>query len=198
MQENQLLNLIGTFGLGFGIAIAIAALFVTHYLPGYLSEKGKNLATREDVEAITDKVEAIRHQYSELLEQLKARHQLRMAAVERRLQAHQEAFTVWRPLVNGPNEHLSNAIAACQTWWTQNCIYLDPGVRRAFLDAYMQTSLRIQLMQAGANATQIMECWNKTMAFSDILFKAIELPALSVAEREAMKPEDLTRIGKAQ
>jgi hypothetical protein len=42
--------------LGGLIAAAIMGMFLKFYLTGYLTEKGKNLATKEDIEQITDKI----------------------------------------------------------------------------------------------------------------------------------------------
>ncbi|WP_202619763.1 hypothetical protein, partial [Escherichia coli] len=87
------------FGAGALVAGGIAYLVVKYFLSSYLSEKGKNLATREDIEEITRMVEGVRTQYMALVEELKARHQLRLAAVDRRLQAHQDAFALWRKIM---------------------------------------------------------------------------------------------------
>ena len=55
---------ISGFGVGALITCAICWLFLKHYIPSYLNEKGKNLATREDVAAITHEVERVRLQYN--------------------------------------------------------------------------------------------------------------------------------------
>ena len=68
------MDLVGAFGLG-AVATAVVGLFLLkHYLPAYLSEKGKNLATKEDIAEITREVERVRHEYNAILEELKARH----------------------------------------------------------------------------------------------------------------------------
>src|SRR6266498_2581136 len=86
-------------------ALTIGALFLK-YLPSYLSKKGENLATKEDIAVITREVEQVRSEYAErlenivqqnrlLLEQTKRKHQLSIAALDRRLEAHQQAYTLW-------------------------------------------------------------------------------------------------------
>ena len=50
--------------------IAVGVL-VRRYLPSYAKEKGKNLATKEDIADITKKVEEVRSQHSSDLERLK-------------------------------------------------------------------------------------------------------------------------------
>src|SRR5579862_6505736 len=53
-------------------AIAIGTLFLKNYLPSYLGEKGKNLATKEDIELITDKIEAVKALHAQDLELVRA------------------------------------------------------------------------------------------------------------------------------
>ncbi|AGR77093.1 hypothetical protein A7H1H_0784 [Aliarcobacter butzleri 7h1h] len=40
----------------------IISLILNKYLPSYFGEKGKNLATKEDIEEITSKVEKVKFQ----------------------------------------------------------------------------------------------------------------------------------------
>jgi hypothetical protein len=53
-----------SFQIWFDIAVVaafgIAALLLRKYLPAYLTEKGKNLATKEDIEEITRTVESVK------------------------------------------------------------------------------------------------------------------------------------------
>jgi hypothetical protein len=65
----------------------------------YLRERGKNLATKKDVGELTEKVEVVRSAFAADLEDRKASHQLRAACLDRRLLAHQEAYTLWLDLV---------------------------------------------------------------------------------------------------
>ena len=51
------LEVVEVFAIG---GLTAAALLLKQTLPSYLAEKGKNLATREDIEVITQKVEAVR------------------------------------------------------------------------------------------------------------------------------------------
>ncbi len=65
--------------------------------------KAKNLATKEDIEVITEKIEKVKGQYAEnlqnlihqnnlFLDELKWRQLLRLAAIDKQRQAHQEVF----------------------------------------------------------------------------------------------------------
>ena len=172
--------LVGAFGGGAVAAAGVAYLSLKFYLSSYLSEKGKNLATREDIEEITNKIEGVRTQYATLIEELKARHQLRLAAVDRRLQTHQEAFTHWRRLMAATHtDEVGEVVTQCQAWWEQNCIYLEPTVREGFVKAYRAASDHNQLLQERAEVETIKESWSLITAFPNILFQAVQLPALS-------------------
>jgi hypothetical protein len=46
-------------------------LFIKSYLPAYFSEKGKNLATKEDIKEITNIVEQVKIELSKDLEFIK-------------------------------------------------------------------------------------------------------------------------------
>lgn len=47
------------------IAVFLIGLFTKNYLPSYMEEKGKNLATKEDIEEITRKTEGIQQEFRE-------------------------------------------------------------------------------------------------------------------------------------
>lgn len=54
------------------ISIAIVGLLIRVYLPGYIKEKGKNLATKEDIAAITKQIEQVKVEYAKQLELYKS------------------------------------------------------------------------------------------------------------------------------
>ena len=112
------IEFLGPFGLGALAAFLIVGLFVRQFLPAYFTEKGKNLATKEDMAAITHEVERVKNQYAALLEGLKTRNSLRVAAIDKRLQVHQEAFTHWRELMSKTHtDDVGKEVLICQTWW---------------------------------------------------------------------------------
>ena len=179
------------FGAGAIVAGGVAYFVVKHFLSSYLLEKGKNVATREDVEEITRRVEGVRTQYVSLVEELKARHQLRLAAVDRRLQAHQEAFTLWRRVMAATHtEEVGKVVIECQFWWEQNCIYLEPSVREAFVRAYGAASDHNSLVKGRVEVSIIQSNWKLITEFPNVLFQAIQLPALSELEARALGVED--------
>ncbi len=47
------------------VLVFLLGLFIKNYLPSYMEEKGKNLATKEDIEAITRKTEEVQKEFRE-------------------------------------------------------------------------------------------------------------------------------------
>lgn len=185
-------GLAGSFGIGAVVAAVVVFLLMKGAV-SYMGEKGKNLATKEDIEAITDKVKGVEHAYNLLLEEVKSQNSLRMAALDRRLQAHQEAFTLWRKLVLHARDDFEDVMVEVQDWWEKNCLYLGKDVSNAFVTAYRNEHLRIQyLKMGGVTADQIIECANKVQAFPDIVFEACKLPPLSQEVKDQIIPKTLT------
>ncbi len=54
------------------VSLLVLGWLVGGYLPKYFSKKGENLATKEDIEEITKKIENVKLDYSEKLETIKA------------------------------------------------------------------------------------------------------------------------------
>lgn len=52
--------------------VGLLMLLATGYLPSYMKRKGENLATKEDISAITRRMESVKHDYAAALEELKA------------------------------------------------------------------------------------------------------------------------------
>lgn len=166
----------------------IVFFFIKSYIPAYLSKKADNLATREDIAGITEEVERVRNQYSILLEELKAKHQLRLAALDRRLQAHQESFSLWRELyAKSRTPEQGDAVLKCQKWWEENCLYLEPKVREAFVASYSAVSCHEGLLQANADVEVLKSNWREVMQFPNILFESIQLPPLTTIETKSLK-----------
>lgn len=199
MQElQQLIMYLGLLGLGGMVGASILFLIVKSFVPSYLAEKGKNLATREDVTGITQQIEAVRSEYARqlqelahqntlLIEEFRSRSQLRLAAAERRLEAHQKAFTLWRKLIaNVHGDKQREVVNECYTWWEQNCIYLSPGAREAFSDAFWAANTHPSLLQDRGNPQPVMQNWDKLMKAGAKIVEGAELPALG--EREALTP----------
>ncbi len=175
------------FGLGAICSGITVYILFRYFLSSYLTKKGENLATKEDIEEITHKVEEVKLQYSLLTESLKAKHQLRLGALEKRLEVHQTAFVLWRNLYGSiHSENIGSSVIKCQEFWEQNCVYLEPNVREAFVAAYSCASSHNGLLQSGLDNQAIKENWQQIISFPNILLKSVELPSLTEIENKSL------------
>ncbi len=175
------------YGFEAVVAGVVVFLLVKYFLPGYLSEKGKNLATKEDIVEITNKIEEVKSQYQEINENLKATHQLRLAAIDKRLEVHQEAYGLWRK-INGNigTENIQSVVLECDEWWSKNSLYLEPEPREAFLASWVAAK-DLAWYEENSDQKIVMECRKKIEAAGEAITTAIELPTLNelVNEKKA-------------
>jgi len=95
--------------------------------------KGQNLATKEDIEELTTKVEAVKIGFD---------NRLKLAALTERLKVHQEAYTRWRELVvkigDESASNFNNFVRDSEEWFHRNCLYFTNEAREAFLTSFNQ------------------------------------------------------------
>jgi len=91
-EIEKLISLLAEFGLGALVGGGIVFLFIKSFIPNYLSEKAKNLATKEDIADITDKVESVKTDYATILEEVRSNYQLKFAAIEREKNTKKEVY----------------------------------------------------------------------------------------------------------
>ena len=104
------------------------------YLGSFINEKGKNLATKEDIGRITNEIEKVKSIYTKEIEAMREKQQLKLSTVEKRLEAHQGAFRLWYDLMWSLNDDEKRAVQAekCENWWVDNLFYLDKKSSDAF------------------------------------------------------------------
>lgn len=168
----------------------LIGLVLREFLPGYFQKKGENLATKQDVAEITELQKAVEHRFNELIEISKQRHSLRLAALDRRLEAHQAAFSLWRELVsNTHGDKIGPVVLRCQEWWEKNCLYLEASVRDAFVRAYTAAHTHHRYTQALADSKILEENWREISNFPNVLFDAIQLPPIRHEDAERVLPD---------
>jgi len=185
------------------IILVLVASAIGTFLSSYLKEKGKTYATKTDIENLTDKVEAIRAQYAQQLEMQKQdnrlelsdrdlTHRLSLAAVDKRLAVHQEAYVMWWELSgNVHNEReIRDIVIKCQNWWVQNNLYLTPKVREAFRVAYMAADLHSTLLHVwrdshdSEDSNSVKENWHQIINVGEIIAGEVKLPSFGKQEFE--------------
>ncbi|EOA6545609.1 TPA: hypothetical protein ACGU7E_004613 [Vibrio vulnificus] len=180
-----------SFGIGFGLAFSICILFTKFFLPSYLKEKGKNLATKEDISSITEAVEKVKsfhgeklqeliHQNNIWLEMQKSHNQLKLVAPEKRMQAHQEAFELWRKIIsNMHTDQRVSIVMECQDWYNKNCLYLGEEARKAFSTAYGALAIHNDLLQDRSSSRDAKENYFSMINAGETIVSGVELPPLN-------------------
>ena len=188
--ENAVKNATQFNWLSYLIVILIS-LFAG-FFGSYLRKKGENLASKEDISEITRKVEEVRSQYAErmdsishqnnlIIEHGSQRHQLRMAALERRLETHQKAYTLWRKLVSVVHDEkqIVSVVKECKEFWVNNCLFLEEKARKAFINACSLAADHRTLLVARAPIVDIERNWKIIMLPGELLVKGVELPPIA-------------------
>jgi hypothetical protein len=106
-------------------------------------------------------------------------NQLRLAAIERRLPAHQEAYALWRKLIftSSEDKDFGNVVLECQSWWNNNCLFLDAKSRKAFFDAFMAAPDR-PILLLSKNISAIKENHEIITKAGEVIVKGILLPTI--------------------
>jgi len=165
--------------------ILILAISATGaFLGSYLKKKAENVATKEDIEEITQKIEDIRSQYNKQLELHKASlqlsNQLKLAELGTRLHKHQEAYTLWLNLMWSlyDDQKIGPAVTNCQNWWNENCLYLGEEPRGAF-----KTALLLAGQFRGlADAQEKRKWFNSINDAGKKIIEGVNLPSLGKDE----------------
>jgi hypothetical protein len=171
----------GSLGIGAVAGGAVVHFFLKTFASSYLSEKGKNVATKEDIEDITRKVEEVKAE-------LQARHTLQFAALDKRLEAHQQAFAHCRKLLRslrGDGELLL-ALDSMSMWFDEHGLFLEKVASQSFWDAYYAALAYNNAQDNQPRDTKGMkENWDIIVSSHKAILKAVELPSLQLSGTEA-------------
>jgi len=165
---------------------------IAAYYGSYLRKKGENLATKEDLSSITTTVESIKND-------LETKKELRLAALDRRLEAHQKAFTLWRELVSVSNKkdnekNCIDHVMKCQDWWNENCLYLDAESREAFRVSYLAGHSRPDLLTCG-HGESLRENFEIIIAAGEKIVAGAALPPLNADKQEDLLKQRPNQTG---
>ncbi len=126
--------------------------------------------------------------------QLAGRNSMRAASIDKRMEVHQEAFSLWwelRSAVHGDPALLSKCVLKCQAWWVDNCLYLDPTPREDFSLAYSAASMHREFVRSTVRDEDtkraLKESWAWIMAPGRSLPAAVELPPIAEDLRDPSK-----------
>lgn len=170
-----------------GAIVVVVAAGIGAFLRGYISTKGTNLATKEDIQKITEIVESVKTQNAVLIEAAKFKNQLRIAALDKRLEVHQQAFVWWRRMFDALHtDAAGKTVVESQQWYVENCLYLEQSARAAFLDAAAALSLHAMLLQNRDDVDSAKANFNRLISGGEAILQAVALPGLTEQERREL------------
>ncbi|SDD21533.1 hypothetical protein [Halanaerobium congolense] len=109
--------------------------------------------------------------------------QFRLAALEKRLEIHQEAYSLWREMFfNLHNESIHDIAYKSQEWWYKNCLYLDPKTREAFKKVTLEVSDFYQLNKENKELKR--KSFNNIERLGVLIEQGVDLPPVG---EEAIK-----------
>ena len=106
-------------------------------------------------------------------------NQFRLAALEKRLAVHQEAFSLWTELFwNLREDKLGDIVLKSQDWWYKNCLYLDSKSRNAFKKA-LNLSVNFKHI---SDSKLIEKQFREIEQVGELLVAGVELPSIGKNE----------------
>jgi hypothetical protein len=116
------------------------------------------------------------------------RHQLRLAALDQRLKAHQEAYSLWRRILADMNDpaKIGETVMRCQEWWDNNCLYLTAEARQAFAQAYHTANTRSATLST-RDVQLVRHEFEVIKRAGDLIVEGVELPTISEGEEKPLR-----------
>lgn len=114
-----------------------------------------------------------------------AKDQFRLAALEKRLEVHQEAYVLWDELFSHLHDkNISDIVLKCQEWWVSHCLYLEPKSREAFYRAY---TLAHTFQQISQDDKMKKEHFELIQDAGRIIAEGVSLPAIQGGEHKRIE-----------
>ena len=124
---------------------------------------------------------AITGTFQYLISEEEQRLELRIVAINKRLDAHQKAYTLWFRLlftVQHGDENYT-MVMKCQDWWEENCLFLSPEARKAFQDAYIAAKdLAISIAAHDMNTELLKSTTKVVKRAGKIIEESANLPSI--------------------
>ena len=119
----------------------------------------------------------------------KFKQQLALTALDRKLETHQKAYSIWWDIRSNiyDREKIGSIIENAQIWWQDNCLFLFPDSRKAFHDCLIFAFNHLNLVSIQNPdfdyRKDIKESWDVIIKPGIILAEEIELPAFVDQEK---------------
>lgn len=157
------------------------------YMIYYVRAKAEGLAKQEDVSKITRLIEEVKAGFSKSLQEhsasLDLANSLKLAALDKRLEKHQEAYSLWQDLLRSmpDKERTLGKVLECQEWWKQNCLYLGDKARESFRIAFRSADL---LNSLSDSSNEREKCFEKIMVAGKHIEEGVALIALPPPDKK--------------
>jgi hypothetical protein len=157
------------------LCVALVAGSFGSYVVAYFRKRAEDHAALQALEKITRTVEDVKSE-------LQARHTLRFAALDKRLQAHQDAFMHVVSLAAvffADREYIVKAMQQCRIWYSENALFLDAEAKRALDSAFNAT--RNQIWRRAKDSYQLpdeQEQYQTVLSALDAITESVGLPPL--------------------
>lgn len=104
-------------------------------------------------------------------QEIRARY--RLAAIEKRLEVHQEAYSRWIEIQWSLHDaKIGNLVIEAQDWWTKNCLYLDPESR----DAFWKALINAHSVRAITDSEERKLVMGEIRRAGDLIMEGVSLP----------------------
>lgn len=106
------------------------------------------------------------------------RNQWALVAMDKRLQAHQDAFRRWYAICSLlSDEKVFELVQEAEEWWKKNCLYLDAKSRHAFKLFPHAVRMRHELLsQTPRDTKMLLEVWKEIQEPGSLLAEGVGLP----------------------
>ncbi len=112
------------------------------------------------------------------------RTKFQLAALDKRLEVYQKAYTKWIEIVNTVHQpdKIHNKVIEIRDWFDKNCLYLDIRSREAFRRCLFSASIHRSILGERPRTRENLEMaeknWEKIMIVGLTLQEGVGLPSL--------------------
>jgi len=134
--------------------------------------------------------------FSYFISETNYKQQLRLAALDKRLEAHQQAFALWWEIRSNiyHDDKISDTIKKATKWWQNNCLFLGPKSRGPFYNCLIFAGEHANLVKYGNpkydNKKERRESWEVIMLPGKTLVEEMALPSLAEEIKIPEQPEN--------
>ena len=124
--------------------LSAVIIFAIGLLPLYIQTKVKTIVEESVKHGFQSERDKIRQEFEREMSDVEWTRRIRLAALDKRLDANQKAHTLARKLIRTlrSNDKIKKTVSSeCSEFWDNQCLYLSNEVRKAFISALFEYNL---------------------------------------------------------